>query len=361
MPEHALLLLGPSTGGIRRHVAALADHLLGAGWAVTTAGPAGVLDSGAGWHHVPLAVPEGPGDLTRLPSFRRELSALADGTTLVHAHGLKAAWAASLARVPCPLVATVHNLVLREAAGPMAPILRALEGRLPGRVDHLIAVSEGIASRFAPQGRSRAAITVIPPAGPAPVPVRASAEVRSAAGVPEGAPMIVCVARLHPQKDLPTALAALGAMSAPAHLVVVGVGPDEVALRACADEHGVAGRVHWVGHRANVADELAAADAVLISSLWESGPLVLLEAMQLGLPVVSTPVGLATELVEPGVTGWLVPVGDHVAMAAALDQVLTVPAEARAVGARGRDRVLATFGPDELAARVVEVYRSVLS
>lgn len=352
MSERAVLLLGPSTGGIRRHVGALAAHLVARGWAVTTAGPAGVLEPDSRWRHETIAVPEGPADLVRLGRLRRQVASLCEGATVLHAHGLKAAWLASLAPRRAPLVATVHNLVLREAAGRATAVLRRLEARIPSRVDHVIAVSEEIGRRFA----GAANLTVIPPAGPPPVPVRTRTEVRVDAGVPEGAPMVVCVARLHPQKDLPTALRALAGMAERAHLVVVGTGPDAAALHELAGSLGVADRVHWVGQRDNPADELAAADAVLISSLWESGPLVLLEAMQLAAPVVTTPVGLGSDLVTDGITGRLVPVGDHESMARALDEVVGDPARASRLGVAGRERVLATFGPDELASRVVAVY-----
>lgn len=357
MPERVIEVLGPSTGGIRRHVEALVSHLLEAGWEVATAGPPGVVDPQGRWVHHDLQVATGPADLLRLPALRRRLGEVAAGADLVHAHGLKAGWSAVVGGVEQPIVATVHNLVLDEAAGAVAPALRWLEGRLPARVDHVIAVSEEISRRFT--GRDN--VTVIPPAGPRPVPTEPPSAVRSRLGVPNGAPLVVTVSRLHPQKDLPTALRALGRLRAPAHLAIVGTGPDEAVLRTLAVRLGVADRVHFVGQRPNPADEIAAADVVLVSSLWESGPLALLEAMQLGRPVVTTPVGLATTLVEDGITGRVVGVGDDEAMADALDDLLAAPDDAARLAGSGQAAVLAAFGPAELAGRVESVYREVLA
>ena len=65
---------------------------------------------------------------------------------MVHAHGLKVGWWASLVPHRPPLVLTVHNVVLDEVAGRRAPLLRALERRLPSRVDAVIATSPGVAA-----------------------------------------------------------------------------------------------------------------------------------------------------------------------------------------------------------------------
>ncbi|MDP8986790.1 MAG: glycosyltransferase family 4 protein, partial [Actinomycetota bacterium] len=117
-----LQLLGPSTGGIRRHVAHLTEALRRRGWQVRTAGPVGVLDGLAALDHaveVPAAF-----DPVAARRARRQLALVAGDAALVHAHGLKAGWlAASLRRRP-PLVVTVHNLVLAEVAGPEAWLLQ---------------------------------------------------------------------------------------------------------------------------------------------------------------------------------------------------------------------------------------------
>jgi glycosyltransferase involved in cell wall biosynthesis len=338
MPR-VLQLLGPSTGGIRRHVGWLAGALEARGWEVTTAGPEGVLD---GIRPLDVVVP--------VPRGRAALRRASAGVDLVHAHGLKAGWLASTVRARPPVVVTVHNLVLDEVAGRRARVLRALEGWLPRRVDAVIAVSEAIGKRFS----SAPDVHVIPPAGPSPVVGRDRDAVRRELGIGEDERLVVTVARLHPQKDLPTFFAAVEGLPR-TRVVVFGEGPEEAELRRVAPAN-----VALAGARPTVADEIAAADVFVVPSRGESGPLVLLEAMSLGRPVVTTDVGFAATVVRDGETGRLVPVGDVARMRQAITDVLDDPGDAAAMGERGRSAVDAAFSAAELVDRIESVYRSVL-
>lgn len=338
MPE-VLQLLGPSTGGIRQHVAWLTHALRVRGWSVRTAGPAGVLDGLVAQDAV-VPVPRG----------RRALAAAVEGADLVHAHGLRAGWLASTLRVP--VVVTVHNLVLDEVAGRSAPILRALEGWLPRRVDAVIAVSDEIGRRF---GRA-ANVQVVPPIGPTPVVSVDRDTVRAGLGVRPGERLLVSVARLHPQKDLPSLLDAVATLER-TRLVIFGEGPEEGALRDKIKAMGLEDVVVLAGSRPTVADEIAAADAFVVSSRWESGPLVLLEAMTLARPVVTTEVGFAPSIVRDKESGRIVPVGDSAALGAALRDVLDDPGD---MGEAGRRAVEATFDSAALVDRIEGVYGEVL-
>jgi glycosyltransferase involved in cell wall biosynthesis len=250
-------------------------------------------------------------------------------------------------------VVSVHNLVLDESAGRAAPVLRWLEGLLPSVADRVVALSPAIAERFGQRA------VVIPPATDAPRPVRSPAAVRASYGLAAHERLLVAVARLHVQKDLHTLLRAV-ALLHHVRLVIVGDGPERATLQALSAQLGLTDTVVFAGSRPWAADELAAADVVVVSSLWESGPLVLLEAMQLARPVVTTPVGFAAELVTDGVTGRLVPVGDPAAMAAAVGELLADPRRATALGLAGRARAAERHGPAALAAATEAVYREVL-
>ena len=362
-----LQLLGPSTGGIRRHVAALVDGLGAQGWTARVAGPAGVMD-GIGPQDAVVPVPSGL-DPRKVLRARRALQGLTVGGTsdvdvdVVHAHGLKAGLLASTIKGARPLVVTVHNLVLDEAAGRSAAVLRRLEARLPRRVDRLIAVSPQIAERFdGLPGSDR--VVVVPPVVDAPQVRRSRAGVRAALGVAADAPLVVCVARLHPQKDLPTFVRALDQVRATVpevRAVVVGSGPDEAALRILVTELGLDGTVSFLGQSPNAADEMAAGDVVVVSSLWESGPLVVVEAMELGRPVVSTPVGFVPQLVDDGVSGRLVPIGDAAALGDAVAGLLPDPGAAQALGRAGQEAVRTRFDRGRLVADVAAVYDEVRS
>jgi glycosyltransferase involved in cell wall biosynthesis len=307
-------------------------------------------------HVVPI-----PGGLvpTRMPVAWGALRRLATNYDIVHAHGLTAGWLATLARRghrPA-VVVTVHNLVLDEAAGRAAPALRVLERRLPARVDGVIAVSDEIAGYL-----NAERVTMIGPLGPRPKAVRTPAATRAALGLTADAPLIVAVARLHPQKGLDVLLAAMPRVlqAVPAAvLAVVGEGPLAASLRSDASRLGLDAHVRFAPPT-NPADELAAADVVAIPSRWESGPLVLGEAMLLGRPVVATPVGSVQELIADGATGWLVPVGDPSALAAGLIDALTNTEDAARRAAAGLVKAESTLDMARRVSDVEAVYRASL-
>jgi glycosyltransferase involved in cell wall biosynthesis len=352
-----LQLVGPSTGGIRRVVAALTTGLRDRGWDVVTAGPPGVLD-GLGGQDVVVPVPDGL-SLAGLRDARRRLAEVAAGVDLVHAHGLKPGWLVGSLRPRPKLVVSVHNLVLDEVAGRSAPVLRVLEGRLPSIADRTIALSTEVAQRFG----GRTDVVTIPPAAAEPTPGRSVAEVRAAYGVEPEERLLVTACRLHPQKDLPMLLDAVDRLRSRVRgvrLLVVGEGPERTAVEARARSLGMDRTVTFAGRVPSAADELAAADVVVISSRWESGPLVLFEAMQLGRPVVTTAVGAAPDVVADHLNGRLVPPGDADAFADAVADVLADPVAAAAMGEAGR-AAMASRGADAMVTAHERAYREVLA
>lgn len=354
-PGSVLLLLGPSTGGIRAHVGALAEALVARGWTVATAGPAGVLDGTRALDHV-VPVPAGASPVGLLGA-RRAMAVAAADADLVHAHGLKAGWVAAVSSREVPLVVSVHNLVLAEVSGRATPVLRTLEAALVARADRTIAISDEVARRFT-GARGAGRVRTVAPLGPVPVVRTAGSEVRARLGVPAGGRLVVTVARLHPQKGLADLLAAADVLRrrvAGLRWAVVGAGPLHDELVAEVRRLGLDDVVVLTGARPSAADELAAADVVAVTSRWESGPLVVLEAMALGRPVVATAVGLVPDVVGPG-DGRIVPVGDPAAMAAALGDVLE-----GGLSPDGGGRGVGRYGPDDLVPPVEAVYREVLA
>lgn len=360
-----LQVLGPSTGGIRRHVAVLARQLPARGWEVDVAGPAGVMSGlGIDQHAVDEhAVHEHTVDIrpspAAVPGAVRRLRPLVQDATLVHAHGLTAGWVASLVPDCPPLVVTVHNLVLDEAAGRAAPALRWAESRLPRRADRIIAISDEVARRFTGlPGADR--IDVVAPVGPEPEPDEARDVTRARLGVTGADPLVVLVGRLHPQKDIGTFLAAAARVReriSSARFAVVGEGPESHALQAQAEQLGLKAALVFTGPRPHAANEMAAADVVVCSSLWESFGLVVAEALQLGRPVAATAVGRIPEMVIDGQTGRLVPPRDAEALAAAIGDLLASPKLAARLAHAGQARVRERFGPQGLVDAVVASYR----
>jgi glycosyltransferase involved in cell wall biosynthesis len=281
------------------------------------------------------------------------------GATVVHAHGLKAGWVSVSLRPRPRVVLTVHNIVLDPEAGPGRRLLAGLEQRLVPLVDHVISPSAAIDRRLAPIVAAERR-SVILPVSPVARPDRERAEVRRELELDEDAPLVVVVARLHPQKDLGTfvdAFASVVEQVPAARAVVVGDGPLRSELATAVEAAGLGGRLRLVGARDHAVDHIGAADVFALSSVWEAVPLVVVESLLLGVPVVTTRVGIVEELIEPGVGGTVVDVGDVAGMARAIVALLEDPDVRLRVGAAGRARAAARVDPEALVDDVESVYR----
>lgn len=354
MTGSVLHVVGPSAGGIRRHVATLATGLEERGWEVRVAAPAGVFDG------LRDDVAEVPISLGRsAPGAALDLRRIGREADVVHAHGLTAGWTAVLAGLSPRLVVTVHNLVLDEAAGRAARALRFLEGRLPARAQRTIVISRDMRRRFDPEEHDDRFV-VIPPVGPRPNPTRTPAEVRAELGIDEHRPLVVLVGRLHPQKDVASLLEAVSRLDPAVHVAIVGDGPERRALAARTRSLHLDGRVAFLGARDDAADFQAAADVVVQCSIWEGYGLAVSEALALARPVVATAVGPVPELVVDGRTGRLVPPSDPGALAAAIADLLADPEGARELGRAGAKLVAPSFDHELLIRRTEDVYRPVI-
>jgi glycosyltransferase involved in cell wall biosynthesis len=175
------------------------------------------------------------------------------------------------------------------------------------------------------------------------------------------APVILEVARLAPVKGQAELLAALPRVEASAVLVgrdLESGGAYETELRSEAELLGVADRVVFAGQRSDVPALMAGATVFCLPSHVEGLPLVILEAMAQGLPVVATAVGGTPELVVDGETGILVRPSDVDGLADALQALLGDPQRARRLGEAARDRALREFSADAAARRVLDLVES---
>jgi L-malate glycosyltransferase len=167
-----------------------------------------------------------------------------------------------------------------------------------------------------------------------------------------------CVARFHPVKDHRTLLTGFAQVTTPdVDLVLAGDGPLRPDLESLARQLGVANRVIFLGVRSDVPAVLQALDVFAMTSLSEAASLTLLEAMASARPVVVTDVGGNPEIVRHGVDGLLVPRGDAVATARAIEKALH-PADASRLGASGRRRVQERFVLDRTIQRYGERYEA---
>jgi len=140
------------------------------------------------------------------------------------------------------------------------------------------------------------------------------------------------------------------------------VGNDHTGIRgrleALAAELSIAERVEFHEGVTDVAPWLAAADISLLCSTEEGLPNALLESMAAGLPVVATAVGGSRELVREGQTGYLVPSGDHRALAQAIGRLLASPARCAEFGRAARETVEREYSWERMVGETLEAYRT---
>lgn len=244
------------------------------------------------------------------------------------------------ARLVCRyrLIITQHLAISgdRALAKSWRSKIRALCMRLFYRfADGFVCVSEGVADEFSrAMGVPRSKIAVIynPVYDP---------KIRDLANENPGHPWLavrhektlVSIGRLCPQKDYETLFHAISGL--PVRLIVLGEGPDRAKLEALRDELGLQGCIDMPGFVQNPYAYLARADLFVLSSHFEGFGNVIVEALAVGTPVVSTdcPSGPA-EILEGGKWGALVPLRDASALRAAIEKALAAPADKAALQSR---------------------------
>jgi glycosyltransferase involved in cell wall biosynthesis len=297
-----------------------------------------------------------PGRMRALLRFIR-----AERFDLLHAHLIRSTIIAGVAGrfTGTPVVATLHN-TKRRSGVPRA--LRIAERWALRRADRVIAVGWETARANREIVGARA-IDVIPNAvgEPRPISARERAEARRELGVPDGAPLLISVGRLVPQKaptDLLRAFARLPACTPAPELRIVGRGRLEDGLAAEVERLGLADRVQLLGLRSDVPRLLGASDLYVSSSHWEGLPVAMLEAMALGLTVVATSVGDVPRVLDAG-SGVLVPPNAPDALAGAIAALIADPVRRRNLGAGGRARVRKQFDTRAWAERHIALYAEV--
>ncbi len=144
------------------------------------------------------------------------------------------------------------------------------------------------------------------------------------------------------------------------HLTLVGDGPMRPQLEEAIAREGLQNRITLTGwvDETGVKAAVDGAHAMAMPSLAEGLPMVVMEAMAMGRPVIGTYIAGFPELVRPGETGWLVPAGDPKALAEAIRDLANTPHETRtAMGQAGRSRVLERHDVNEQAARLARLIR----
>lgn len=241
------------------------------------------------------------------------------------------------------------------------PALEAVYARGVESVKRIICVCEAARCTFRMSGIEQARYTVVHNGIAPKRPQRSRDAVRAELGVGDER-LVLTVARFTGQKRHATLLKALPALLGACpdvRLAWVGTGPLEQELRADAGRRGLADRVLFLGRRGDVPDLMGAADLFCLPSFFEGHPLVVLEAMAAGLPVVATRSLGTTEAVRNGETGLLVPVDNAAVLAAAMARLLNDAALASRLKIAARNAICEDFSAARMAHATLAVYREV--
>jgi glycosyltransferase involved in cell wall biosynthesis len=355
-------------GGIRTYVLYNYPTLAAAGYRFTFLGPAdasfrALHDELRGWPEIEFVEAPLRGRRCRLRStVRRQLRT--GRFALVHSHGLTAGAQVVLANlgVGVPHVVTSHDVFLpRHAAGLLGRLKVWALGRLLRRADVVVNVSEDARQNLLQhvpalrKGRCRA--VTIPNgidtsrfADPAPAPASFRQRLRIGAGVT----VLGFLGRFMEQKGFLPLLDALARLAAQGRadrlrLVAVGSGDYERESREEVERRGLAKSVSFLPFTADVRPILRQIDVLVMPSLWEACPLLPMEAMAVGVPVLGSDcIGLREVL--RGTPSVVVPAGDVTAWATALRLAIAAPwaEEARAFVPEARKRFDVTRSAEQL-------------
>ena len=244
------------------------------------------------------------------------------------------------------------------------PIHRLIDRSLARRTALVVANARAVADFCVSEGIPESKICVIPngfdfesfrPLS------RSSA--RETLSIPESAKAVAFVGRLEKQKGVSVLLEAARYLNELPDflLLIIGEGPEEQSLKEQAEDARLLKEsVRFVGSLEDAASILPAFDVVVLPSLWEGLPNVLIEAMASGVPVVATHVGGVSELVEDGRTGFLVRPGESRPLAEKIRYLLEHPFDARGMGEVAQNASRQKFNLERTVHSYEEAYLEAL-
>jgi glycosyltransferase involved in cell wall biosynthesis len=360
---HVLLLFQPVIGGVPHYVSNLAEGLIEQGWQVSVAAPsttpvlARLSDIARHVIAVDTTVGLSPRDLRVF----RQLARLCKRARidLIHAHSSKAgAIAAVVGRITgVPSVYSPHGWSFQRELSFAAERAYVTAERILARGHaHVIAVADveradAERCRVVDPGRLELVYTGLHDST---LPARARARAELGLGADEF--VIAWVGRIGTQKRSEQLPALARELREDARLLVLGYDlPESEIGRELAQRGAVVS--------SSLAPETvyAASDALAVTSRWEGFPLVVLEAMRAGLPVVGYDIGGLREQVEDGATGYLVDSGDVRALARQLRTLAWDTERARRMGLAGRRRFRERFNYAQMISKIDLAYQRVLA
>ena len=290
---------------------------------------------------------------------------------VMHAHNGRMALHAALARTLTrrgALVATQHFLTpARTARRGLSRVVGQVAHGLTGRaIRRHVAISRAVGDAMLARGEAPAARLRVVLNGvrdPRTQPIVSRTQTRTRLRLADDAPLIVCLARLEPEKGLNTLIDAMEIVSKSlptARCLVAGEGSLEIRLRERLTQLPEPGFVRLLGFVEDPLSLLAAADLCVLPSVAEPFGLSLVEAMALGVPVVSTRAGGPMEIVHEGKSGLLSLPEDARSLADSISSILGDDARRADMGKAARSDFLARFTARRMAEQMMDVYREAM-
>jgi glycosyltransferase involved in cell wall biosynthesis len=261
-----------------------------------------------------------------------------------------------------------RTILRPSTSGPHGEIASLRKHALAGllmdivlKADKIVAQTRELAREIVDAGVPESEVAVIPNAVSFPCPTGPFRETQKEARLAlemEDRPTVLFVGRFVPEKGIRMLVEAWGefSLSRDAVLLVVGDGPEKERLSRWKARPGGAGTIDIRGWQAETETYYRAADFLIFPSCRETYGNVIAEAMACGLPVITTPVGMARQAVRSGVNGLVVECGDAAGLAAAMGRLFDSEPLRRRLGSQGREDVMRLCAPEV----IVRAHRDLL-
>ena len=291
-----------------------------------------------------------------------------NGVDLIHAHQYTPFFQSMLARLRnwnVPILFTEHGRTFPDYARTKRIVFNRT---LLRKRDRVVGVGEAVRQAlirnegFAPN-RVDVVYNGVDLSHFATLSAQSRIDMRRSLGIAADESVLIQVARLNLLKDHSTALRTVERLKkggCPVRLLLVGGGEERNKLEEETRERSIDDCVLFLGTRSDVAELLAAADILLLTSISEGIPLTVIEGMGAGLPVVSTDVGGVSEVVAEGKTGFLVLSGDDALLAERIRQLLNNEQLRADMGNAGRQLANERFASQRMYDEYSRIYKEML-
>ncbi len=314
----------------------------------------------------------GVGELRALREIRSLIRR--GGYQVVHTHGAKAGILGRIAahreRVPV-IINGVHGHTFSPQMNPIArPIYRTIERRVARYTTHFVSVGADLRTQYLDAGvgtpdrfsviHSGMDLTRFLAVSDS---TRAEREsIRRDLGVPPDAVVFANISRMEPRKGHRFFLEAAAQMTAgDSWFVIVGDGPEEDALRRQAGVLGIEDRLVFTGYRGDVELMFSMSDAVVLTSLWEGLPRVLVQAAASSRAAISFACDGAHEIISDDKNGWIVPMKDVGAVADRMDRLAKDPDLRESMGRAGRAQVNESWTVESMVQSIESLYEQLIA